>query len=302
MGLDGLAVPHSEHGELILSISHSLPKPFYQDKLITLYNNRWEDVLPHLTPGTIDLGITSPPYNLKAGHEGMRKGNKGSRLANGYEGVYDDALPQDQYEAWQREGLLLVWSLLAEHGAIYYNHKPRVLDGLLWTPDSILRDWAQCGQMVIPMRQLVIWDRMNGVNLGDGFYVNQHEWIMVLVKSEWRLVNRGDSAIGDVWRIPSRGHLDRHWSLAKQGRVDWHPTPWPEALPTRAIVTTDAHAILDWHAGSGTTLVAAKALGRRAIGIEMGVEYCRRIVDRLTETTEGTFARYQQSTLALELS
>jgi modification methylase len=62
-----------------------------------------------------------------------------------------------------------------------------------------------------------------------------------------------------------------------------HPAPFPIGLPTTAIKATDATVILDPFMGSGTTLRAAKDLGRKAIGIEISEEYCQMAVDRLAQ-------------------
>jgi len=64
-----------------------------------------------------------------------------------------------------------------------------------------------------------------------------------------------------------------------------HPAEKPVDL-TKALIeksTTESQIILDPFMGSGTTLVAARLLGRRAVGIEISEEYCKIAVDRLCQ-------------------
>ena len=68
-----------------------------------------------------------------------------------------------------------------------------------------------------------------------------------------------------------------------------HPTQkWFPMLQyiVASIVPPDGVAV-DLFAGSGTTLQAARDLGRRAIGVEIEEDYCRMIVDRLRQKTLG---------------
>jgi DNA modification methylase len=64
-----------------------------------------------------------------------------------------------------------------------------------------------------------------------------------------------------------------------------HPTQKSTALMKWLVklVTAEGQTVLDPFAGSGTTLVAARDLGRRAIGIEMDAGYCETIVGRLAQ-------------------
>jgi len=65
--------------------------------------------------------------------------------------------------------------------------------------------------------------------------------------------------------------------------VRFHPTQKPRAVMSWAISLTEAQTILDPFMGSGTTLVAAKMLNRKAIGIEIEEKYCKIAVERLRQ-------------------
>lgn len=241
------------------------------------------EVLPLLPK--VDAVITSPPYNLgntsgggfpktRMGHysprDGIRKrgglgkwakaGRPGG-LADGY-GTFRDNMPHVEYVAWQHEILRQCWELLSKTGAIFYNHKPRVLDGKVVTPLEY--------NPGLPVRQIIIWARAGGVNFSPAFYLPTHEWVVILAKEDFRLRSKGASGVGDVWYIPQEGNTP-------------HPAPFPVELPARILETTTTQTVLDPFCGSGTTGVACVKLGRRFIGIECEPKYfdiaCKRIRD-----------------------
>lgn len=246
-----------------------MTEPYYSDEWVTLYHGRCEDVLPTLD--MVDVVVTSPPYNLGVSSGGgfgdIRKypaakvGKwSGGALAQGYADHTDDMDPAE-YRSWQAGVLRLCWAQVCDTGAIFYNHKPRVQAGLLECPT----DWNPG----LPLRQIIVWDRGSGMNFAPTHYCPQQEWIVVYAKPAFRLAAKG-SGVGDVWRIPPERNVD-------------HPAPFPVALPERVIATTGAGSVLDPFAGSGSSLVAAKRCGVKAIGIELSERYCEIAAKRLAQ-------------------
>lgn len=239
--------------------------PYFQDETTTIYLADNREALPLLPAGSVDMVFTSPPYNLGVSSGGGIKGAGGKglwtgrpALAHGY-GKHADAMPFDEYVAWQKDTLRECWRLITPSGAVYYNHKPRVQNGVLQTPLDL--------NPGLPVRQIVIWNRANGMNFSDSYYLPVHEWVVIFAKPDFRLV-RGGSSSKDVWEIPPDADNP-------------HPAPFPLELPKRAIETTTAETILDPFMGSGTVGVACAILGRKFIGIELEEKYCDLAVARI---------------------
>lgn len=88
------------------------------------------------------------------------------------------------------------------------------------------------------------------------------------------------------------GGSQAHWSYTIASGVRVHPTQKPEPLMTRLVelFSNRGEMILDPFLGGGTTLIAAKKLGRRGIGIELSEEYCEAACKRIEETqVQGGF-------------
>lgn len=224
------------------------------------------DVMRQMPSASIDLVVTSPPYNLKnSTGNGMKDGRGGkwanAQLVNGYS-HHDDCMPHDEYAAWQRNCLTEMFRLIKDDGAIFYNHKWRVQDGLLQDRQDIVSGF--------PVRQIIIWRRKGGINFNKGYFLPTYEVIYLICKPKFELA-KGANSHGDVWEF-------------MQEMKNSHPAPFPVALIERIIDSTNARLILDPFMGSGTTAVAAKKLGRDFVGIEISPEYIDLAKTRLDDS------------------
>lgn len=237
-------------------------------------------VMRELPRESVDLVITSPPYNLKnSTGNGMKAGTKTGRwannpLQNGY-AHHSDNMPHDEYVAWQRECLAEMFRLIKNDGAIFYNHKWRVQAGLLQDRAEIVRDF--------PVRQIIIWRRKGGFNFNPGYFVPTYEVIYLIAKKDFKLAPQANRH-GDIWEFT-------------QEMKNKHPAPFPVALPLRCLESTIAEIVLDPFNGSGTTALAAQQLGRHYIGIEISPEYCEMTERRLKAALPGD---RRTATLAVE--
>ena len=104
-------------------------------------------------------------------------------------------------------------------------------------------------------------------------------------------IKRNDDAFGSflsdaelAWMKGGHGvYCFRDTSMAGEARTRAHPTQKPLPLMRWCIEKTTGSTILDPFMGSGTTLRAAKDLGRRAIGIEIEERYCEIAAKRLQQ-------------------
>lgn len=213
------------------------------------------EVMKTLPDNSFDLVVTSPPYNLKnSTGNGMKDGRggkwKNAELVNGYS-HHDDCMPHEEYAEWQRICLAEMVRLIPENGAIFYNHKWRVQDGLLQDRQDIVKDF--------PVRQIIIWKRKGGINFNAGYFLPTYEVIYLIAKPKFKLSPKAN-ALGDVWEF-------------KQEMKNPHPAPFPVDLIDRIISSTNAQTILDPFMGSGTTAIAALLNNRQYIGIELSPDY-----------------------------
>ena len=241
----------------------SLP-PFFVDNDVILFNDKWERVLPLLPDSCVDMVLCDLPYG-ETKNEWDIKANL-----------------QELWKQYERLTNLVV--LTAQQP---------------FTTDLVesKRDWFKYD---------LIWEK----NRPTGFLnvgkmpMRSHEHILVFYK-ELKTYNpqrwfgeKNHSKNGGVREIKvcnnyggnkpytqkstneKEPHSVLHHPQEDPGK-SIHPTQKPVGLFSWLIktYTNEGNIVLDNTCGSGTTLVAAKLTKRKAIGIEMGLDYCERSVN-----------------------
>lgn len=224
-----------------------------------LVNADCMDFMPTLPSGSVDLVFTSPPYNL--GGKKTGGGNRGNRPIE--YGVYKDDMPPEEYKKWQHEVLTECYRVLKDDGAIFYNHKPRVMN-------KVYDD--RRGLIPFDVRQVIVWDTAKMINFEGSFFAPRTERIFVITKGDsWR-VQEGYQSFSDLWQIPSKPNAD-------------HPATFPLELATRVIASAcpEGALVYDPFSGTGTVALAAYKLGRQYIGTELDPKYHAIAEKRLAE-------------------
>lgn len=193
----------------------------------------------------VDLVLTDPPYNLPASISGTRKT------------FYRSLTELNQLEYFFRDFFAWCNSALRASGVYYI-----FCDG-----QSYPVFYSLLFGYVKSIRPL-IWDKLTSIN---GYsWRHQHELILFAENINAPVIKTGD---GDILRYRAVPVDDRK-----------HPAEKPIELLSQLIAKHETDTILDPFMGSGTTLRAAKDLGRKSIGIEIEERYCEIAAKRMQQS------------------
>ena len=120
---------------------------------------------------------------------------------------------------------------------------------------------------------LLTWDKGDNAGMGDLSLPWKPNTEEIYILGSGFSGRRGSSVL-HIGNVPT-------WNSVSFGRQ--HPHEKPEALMRQLIAKCPTGMILDPFCGSGSTLVAAKNLGRRSIGIEIEERYCEIAAKRLSQ-------------------
>jgi DNA modification methylase len=219
-----------------------------------------------------EMAFLDPPYNVKIqGHVGGRGRTQHREFTHA-----SGEMTSSQFTEFLRESLGATARFIKD-GAIAY----------------VCMDWRhapelhQAGASVFDeLKNICVW---NKTNPGQGsFYRSQHEFIFVFKRGKQSHINTFE--LGQHGR--SRSNV---WTYAgansfRSGRMDelkMHPTVKPVALIADAMKDCSRRGsiILDSFAGSGSSMLAAERVGRRAYCIEIDPKYVDVAIRRWQQTT-----------------
>lgn len=120
-------------------------------------------------------------------------------------------------------------------------------------------------------RHRLVWDKRSGPGMGD-------------LSMPWGNGDEEVYVIGSGFSGKRESNVIAAQTLNSQdSRRTEHPTPKPVGLMEALIEKCPPGVVADPFAGSGATLIAARNLGRRVIGVEIEERYCELIVSRLAQ-------------------
>lgn len=238
-------------------------RPYYEQDGVTIYHGDCRELLPALTA---DVVVTDPPYGETQ----------------------------------------LAWDARVPGWAVGLN-APQ-----LWCFGSLRFFFASHGQLVEAgwaFAQEVIWEKQNGSGFSADRFRRVHEYALHYYKGAWSSLYVAPQTTPDAQaRSVRRGARSAHWHgasgasnyVSQEGgprlmrsvlrvrschHAAVHPTQKPTALlePLIAYSCPAGGRVLDPFCGSGSTLVAARGSGRRAIGIEIDERYCEIAAKRLAQ-------------------
>src|SRR5262249_17471485 len=257
------------------------------------------DVLRSLTPGSISVIVTSPPYNLGVRYR-----------------TYDDTLPRERYLEWTGAWVKAAARSLDPAGSLFLNVGAKPTDP--WTA----LDVAQAARAHLQLQNTIHWIKSIAIDRGaagagagltrdiavghykpinsDRFVNDCHEFIFHFTHEgateldrlalgvpyqdqsnvgRWRNASQGIRCRGNTWFIP-------YETIQRRDRDRPHPATFPSQLPEQCLRLHGKERIqlaMDPFTGLGSTAVACARLGVNFLGCDIDETYLDEAVIRMKE-------------------
>jgi site-specific DNA-methyltransferase (adenine-specific) len=277
-----------------------LPKPYAElsrgSRALKFYLGDSLELVDALSPSSVDVVVTSPPYNLGVKYR-----------------TYDDGRPREEYLAWTSRWIGGVARVLTPEGALFLNVGAKPTDP--WTA----LDVAQAARRHLHLQNIIHWIKSIAIekdaagaraglaaDLAVGHYkpINSDRFLNdcqefvfhftpqgrtpldrlgLGVKyqdtsniTRWQRAGGGLRCRGNTWFIP-------YETIQSRDRDRPHPATFPPRLPEyclRLHGLRRAGVVMDPFLGLGSTAVAAARLAVGFVGIELDEHYLTEAIDR----------------------
>lgn len=230
--------------------------------------------MKQLPENSVDLVVTSPPYNLGIEYD-----------------EYEDEIDWNEYYSWCEEWLREIYRVLKKEGGRFcLNHYLSCGNSRIGGQAPIMELNHAALKIGFKHHRLAVWADPtikketawgSWLSASSPYISCPYEGILILYKDTWKKNSSGESTITPKEFMRACIGI---WQLKPEGR-DHHPAPFPIELPRRCInlLTYRGDLVLDPFIGSGTTALAAKQLGRHYIGFDISEKYCETARKRLAQ-------------------
>lgn len=239
-------------------------EPYFQEDSIQIYNADFLKI-NCIKEGTVDLIVTSPPYNV-----GIQYNS------------HDDKMTYGDYLSFTREWLTKCYRLVKGDGRLCLNIP---LDKNKGGQQSVCADITTIAKQVgWKYHSTIIWNEQNisrrtawgsWLSASAPYVIAPVEVIIILYKERWKKIS--GSRKSDISKEEFVEWTNGVWNFMGESKKRvGHPAPFPVELPRRCIKLFSfvGDTVLDPFLGSGSTLIACALTNRKGIGIEIDKNYC----------------------------
>lgn len=231
-----------------------------------------QSVLGQLPGNSVDLVLTSPPYNFGLDYEASEDGVDWEDYFDKLFAVLEECVRVTKFGG---RVVVNVQPLFSDYVPLHHKVSSFLMDkGLIW-------------------RGEVLWEKSNynckytawGSWKSPSSPYLKYTWEFLEVFSKGSLRKEGDASDADITAEEFKEWVYAKWKIAPEGRMkEWgHPAMFPEELARRAIklFSFRGDTVLDPFNGVGTTTKVARDLQRGYLGIDISEEYCEKARERL---------------------
>ena len=238
-----------------------------------IYNENCLETMSRMNARSVDLVITSPPYNLNLRiHNDKYVSSSASerRVNNKYED-FEDNLNMEEYNLLHTK---ILKELLRVSDLVFY-----VVSIVTGSKPSVFQ---MIGEFNENLKEIIVWDKMHGQPaMRDGVLNRRTELILVFDSDQpiaRRFAKRGyfeRGTLDDIWQIRSK----------KDKATIGHGATFPKALVGKILnnFSKEGDIVYDPFIGTGTTALVAKMLKRQYLGSEINNRYFKLTKERLEQ-------------------